>query len=70
MTLDLRNGVAKGLWRIRMERSDQSQTQKEFEVREYVLPRFAVNILAPDVITFKEPDDQSTQKITITICAK
>lgn len=60
----------KGLWRIRMQLTGRIATQKEFEVREYVLPRFEVSIVAPEVITYQEIGDQSTQKITVTICAK
>jgi len=45
--------------------------QQEFEVREYILPRFEVLINSPpSAITYNQEGDRSVQKIPIGICAK
>lgn len=45
--------------------------QQEFEVREYILPRFEVIFNpTPASITYNQEGDKSVQKIPIGICAK
>ena len=44
--------------------------QQEFEVREFVLPRFEAIIKPPPSIYYNEEGDKTVQKIPITICAK
>ena len=44
--------------------------QQEFEVREYILPRFEVVINSPPSISYNQEGDRSVQKIPIGICAK
>ena len=53
-----------------MERgSSLEKTDKEFEVREYVLPKFEVVLKPPGFIKFNDDSDSSVQKISIDICA-
>lgn len=52
-----------GTWKIIVNINDQ-MFEKEFEVAEYVLPKFEVTIDAPKHSTFKE------SKITATVRAK
>lgn len=53
-----------------MERESHERGVQYFEVREYVLPKFEVNINAPSFIAYNTERDQSVQKIQISICAK
>ena len=41
-----------------------------FEVCEFVLPKFEVNINAQPFITYNQEEDKSDQKIHISVCAK
>lgn len=59
-----------GVWKIQMERESHERGVQYFEVREYVLPKFEVNINAPSFIAYNTERDQSVQKIQISICAK
>lgn len=53
-----------------MERGSHEKAVQYFEVREYVLPRFEVNVDGPRSIAFNEDNDNSVQKIQISVCAK
>ena len=44
--------------------------QQEFEVREFVVPRFEAIIKSPPSIYFNEEGDETIQQIPIYICAK
>ena len=52
-----------------MERDGQSSS-KEFEVREFVLPRFEVVLNPPPFVRFNAPNETTVQKISLGICAK
>ena len=63
----------KGPWKIKMEKEPNKRRgtgEQEFEVREFVLPRFEVLINPPQSIAYNEEGDKNVQKIPITICAK
>jgi hypothetical protein len=53
-----------------MERESQEKGVQYFEVREYVLPKFEVNIHAPSFVAYNQEGDRSVQKIVISVCAK
>ena len=45
--------------------------QQEFEVREYVMPKFEVIFNpTPSIIAYNQEGDNTVQKIPIGICAK
>jgi hypothetical protein len=53
-----------------MERESQERGVQYFEVREYVLPKFEVNIHAPPFVAYNQEGDRSVQKILVSVCAK
>ena len=53
-----------------MDRESHERGVQYFEVREFVLPKFEVNINAPPFITYNQEGDKSVQKIQISVCAK
>ena len=59
-----------GVWKIQVERGLRSIGEKEFEVREYVLPKFEVIVHPPDLITYNQEGDNAVQSIPMHICAK
>ncbi|XP_031828991.1 thioester-containing protein 1 allele R1 isoform X2 [Nomia melanderi] len=61
--IELSESPVLGTWKITANIGDQI-FDKEFEVAEYVLPNFEVNIVAPKHFTFKD------SKITATVYAK
>jgi len=62
------------VWKIKLEREANNNMkgtgEQEFEVREFVLPRFEVLINPPPSIAYNEEGDKNVQKIPITVCAK
>lgn len=70
LELQLSVEPVQGVWKIQMERESHERGVQYFEVREYVLPKFEVNINAPSFIAYNTERDQSVQKIQISICAK
>jgi len=64
-------GWFKGVWKIVRESSKSSDKfQQEFEVREFVLPKFEVTIRGPPSIKYNAESDSSIKKISLDICAK
>ena len=70
MELQLSPEPVQGRWRIMVKRESAAVSVQEFEVREFVLPKFEVNINPPPFIHFNQASDNSVQKINIGICAK
>jgi sporulation-control protein spo0M len=70
MELQLSPEPVQGRWRIMVKRESAAVSVQEFEVREFVLPKFEVNINPPSFIRFNQASDNSVQKINIGICAK
>ena len=54
-----------GTWSIIISSNDQKQT-KTFEVAEYVLPTFSVDVSLPPYATFNKADIVATVKATYT----
>ena len=61
--------VVEGLWRIVMDVDKQRHTQ-EFEVREFVLPKFEATLKTPGFLSYNRRNDQTVQKVIINVCAK
>lgn len=57
--------MIQGLWRVRTDKFS-----KEFEVREYVLPKFEVILNTPSFLHYNADDESGVQKISIDICGK
>ena len=59
-----------GIWRIVREDEGSQRFHQEFEVREFVLPKFEVVIKPPPSITYNDKSDSSVKKISLDVCAK
>ena len=53
-----------------MEMGSRLRGEREFEVREYVLPKFEAIIQPTTLIAYNQEGDNTIQKIPIGICAK
>lgn len=55
---------------MRESSKSSDKFQQEFEVREFVLPKFEVTIRGPPSIKYNAESDSSIKKISLDICAK
>ena len=62
--------LTQGVWKIQVNGESHERGVQYFEVCEFVLPKFEVNINAPPFLTYNQEEDKSVQKIHISVCAK